>query len=140
MHEKLSKTRCVPDVISQVRDFLPEAWRASFLAVDPATTEEVPAQLQRIPPDASYLVLSAGGNDALMKLEIFDMPADSTSHARTALADVSQDLRRGIAGRSGLPEPAFAIDCVHDLQRLLSPPQLSSSSPPLLGWSSTMLS
>ena len=99
--DNASYTRGGPDVISQVRELLPEGWRASLLAVDGATSAEVPAQLQRIPPDASHLVLSAGGNDALMKLDILDMPADSTSHALTALAEVSQDFeqkyRRAVA-------------------------------------------
>jgi hypothetical protein len=94
-------TRGGPDVISQVRELLPEGWRASLLAVDGATSEQVPAQLRRIPPDASHLVLSAGGNDALMKLDILDIPADSTSRALTALAEVSEDFedkyRRAVA-------------------------------------------
>lgn len=34
-----------PDVISQVRQLLPKGWRASLLAVDGATTEDVPSQL-----------------------------------------------------------------------------------------------
>ena len=66
--DNASYTRGGPDVISQVRELLPEGWRASLLAVDGATSEEVLAQLQRIPPDASHLVLSAAGNDALMSL------------------------------------------------------------------------
>jgi len=32
-------------------------WRATLLAVDGATTDDVPSQLQRMPPDASHLVL-----------------------------------------------------------------------------------
>ena len=52
----LAITRGVRDVISQVPDLLPEGWRASVLAVNRATSKEVPAHLQRIPPDASHLV------------------------------------------------------------------------------------
>jgi hypothetical protein len=85
-------TRGGPAVISQVRELLPAGWQASLLAVDGAMTEDVPAQLQRIPADASHLVLSAGGNDALMKLDILDMPANSTSQALKALADASRDF------------------------------------------------
>ena len=47
-----------PDVISQVRQLLPRGAQATLLAVDGATTEHVPAQLGRIPRDASDLILS----------------------------------------------------------------------------------
>ena len=107
--DNASYTRGGPDVISQVRELLPEGLRVSLLAVDGATTEEVPAQLERIPPAASHLVLSAGGNDALLKLGILAMPADSTSHVLTALAEVSQDFeekyRRAVAVCQGLHLP-----------------------------------
>jgi hypothetical protein len=79
-----------PDVISQVRNLLPKDWRASLLAVDGATAEHVPSQLQNLPRDASHLVLSVGGNDALMNSSILHKPADSMSQALTALADLSQ--------------------------------------------------
>src|SRR6266446_2147934 len=81
-----------PDVISQVRQLLPADWRASLLAVDGSTTENVPSQLQRLPSDASHLVLSVGGNDALMNSGILHTPAESTSQAVAALADVSRDF------------------------------------------------
>jgi len=90
-----------PDVISQVRQLLPVGWRASLLAVDGATAENVPSQLQRIPPDASHLVLSVGGNDALMNASILHVPADSVSQAVAALAEVSRgfekNYRRAVA-------------------------------------------
>jgi len=70
-----------PDVISQVRQLLPSGWRASLLAVDGSTAEDIHSQLQRMPTDASHLVLSVGGNDALMNSDILHMPADSTSQA-----------------------------------------------------------
>ena len=78
-----------PDVISQVRQLLPTGWRGSLLAVDGATTEHVPSQLQHLPPDASHLVLSVGGNDALMSSNILYMPAESNSKVLAALADAS---------------------------------------------------
>jgi hypothetical protein len=54
-----------PDVVRQLRAVLPEGWRATLLAVDGATTRDVRSQLGRMPADATHLVLSAGGNDAL---------------------------------------------------------------------------
>jgi len=54
-----------PDVVRQVRDVIPEGWQATLLAVDGAVTSGVSSQLKRMPPDATHLVLSVGGNDAL---------------------------------------------------------------------------
>lgn len=91
-----------PDVISQVRQLLPADCRASLLAVDGSTTENLPLQLQHVPPDASHLVLSVGGNDALMNSNILYTPADSTSQAIAALANLSQGFeeryRRAVEG------------------------------------------
>ena len=90
-----------PDVIAQVRQLLPASWRASLLAVDGATTANVFSQLQRVPSDASHLVLSVGGNDALMNSSILHVPADSVTQAVAALAEVSRDFeenyRRAVA-------------------------------------------
>lgn len=81
-----------PDVISQACELLPEGWRGSLLAVDGAWTEDIHAQLPRIPSDATHLVLSVGGNDALMNADILRSPVDSTSQALDAFAKVSQDF------------------------------------------------
>jgi hypothetical protein len=54
-----------PDVVRQLRSKLPANWDSSLLAVDGAVTSEVLAQLARLPSDASHLIVSAGGNDAL---------------------------------------------------------------------------
>jgi GDSL-like Lipase/Acylhydrolase family len=87
--DNASYTRGGPDVISQVRGLLPQGWKASLLAVDGATTLDVPSQLEGVPADASHMVLSVGGNDALMKSNILNMPVRSTSEALAALAEVS---------------------------------------------------
>jgi GDSL-like Lipase/Acylhydrolase family len=78
-------TRGGPDVISQVRQLLRAEWCASLLAKDGATTDDVSSQLQRMPPDASHLVLSAGGNNALMN-------SDSTTQALIELSKVSRSF------------------------------------------------
>jgi hypothetical protein len=83
-----------PDVIAQVRQLLPAGWQASLLAVDGSMTEDVPAQAQRVPGDASHLVLSVGGNDAIMNADILRMPAESTAHALGALHNVSERFEK----------------------------------------------
>ena len=87
--DNASYTRGGPDVITQVRERLPQGWKATLLAVDGSVTLNVPAQLERLPQDASHLVLSVGGNDALMKSDILNTPVRSTAEALALLADVA---------------------------------------------------
>jgi len=54
-----------PDVVSQVRGFLPSGWSASLSAIDNSTTDNVADQLQHLPKEATHLALSVGGNNAL---------------------------------------------------------------------------
>lgn len=76
-----------PDVITQVRRRLPASWKATLLAQDGATTENIPSQLARLPMDATHLVLSVGGNDALRQSGILDLPARSAAQVLDMLAD-----------------------------------------------------
>jgi hypothetical protein len=50
-----------PDVIAQLREQLPTAWRATLAAVDGTTVAGLAQQLARIPDDATHLVISARG-------------------------------------------------------------------------------
>ena len=52
-------------VIDQLRGFLPKDWRATLLAVDGDITADVANQLRNLPNDATHIVVSSGGNDAL---------------------------------------------------------------------------
>ena len=76
-----------PDVVRQLRAVLPEGWRATLLAVDGATTRDVRAQLARLPADATHLVLSAGGNDALGSSGLLYSPARIVGEAVAMLAE-----------------------------------------------------
>jgi hypothetical protein len=81
-----------PDVIAQLRKVLPRRWKASLRARDGATTDGIPAQLAQLPPDASHLVLSIGGNNALMRENLLQAPAASLAEAILMLADVVRDF------------------------------------------------
>ena len=85
-------TRGGPDVISQVRALLPSGWKATLLAVDGSTTDHVASQLSRLPRDATHLVLSVGGNNALMHLGILESPASSMAKSIERLAAVASDF------------------------------------------------
>lgn len=87
-----------PDVATQVRKLLPAAWGVSLLAVDGSTTANIPEQMHRLPREASHLVLSVGGNNALMYasrlgISLFGFQEASTSNALESLADISGEFK-----------------------------------------------
>jgi len=83
-----------PDVVSQVRGLLPPGWEATLLAVDGAVADDVAGQLGRLPKQATHLVLSVGGNNALQRGGILQAPASSMAQAVEALADIASDFER----------------------------------------------
>lgn len=82
------------DVITHLRSMIPEGWKASLLAVDGNVTNDVHAQISRIPSDATHLFLSVGGNDALGNLHILNMPATSSGQVLNELANVAASFER----------------------------------------------
>lgn len=74
-------TRGEPDVVAHLRALLPAPWRATLRAVDGATTGDVQRQFSEIPTDGTHLVLSLGGNDALMNSDLLGMPVRSSAEA-----------------------------------------------------------
>ncbi|HEV2611359.1 MAG TPA: SGNH/GDSL hydrolase family protein [Noviherbaspirillum sp.] len=90
--DNASYTGGKPAVIDQVKNNLPAGWKVTLLAVDGATTEGIPAQLARLPADATHLVLSVGGNNALMRQEILDKPVRSSAEAFTLFARTVQEF------------------------------------------------
>jgi lysophospholipase L1-like esterase len=84
-----------PDVVQQVRQRLPYGWKAMLAAVDGSTTRDVREQLRRLPADATHLVVSVGGNDALERSDFLTAPARSTAEALLGLADIGDEFERG---------------------------------------------
>jgi len=76
-----------PDVIEHLRSLLPAGWQASLLAVDGSTTRSLAAQLARVPANASHLMISLGGNDALMNRDLLNRPVASTAEALGLFAE-----------------------------------------------------
>ena len=86
-----------PDVIRQLRGVLPAGWTGTLLAVDGAVTGSVPRQLQGLPADASHLVISVGGNDALGHMSVLEDPSRSIAEALNRLADIGEAFERAYA-------------------------------------------
>jgi hypothetical protein len=51
---------------------------------------DIEAQLRRAPADATHVVMSAGGNDALLAAGVLEAPARSVAAALSRLADVRE--------------------------------------------------
>ncbi len=78
------------DVVSHLQQTLDADSQATLLAVDGAVVDDVPSQVFRIPSDATHLMLSAGGNDALQNLGILNEPAQTVSDALSKLAMIRE--------------------------------------------------
>jgi hypothetical protein len=104
-----------PDVVKQLRDRLPAGWRATLRAVDGSVTNSVERQLSQVPLDASYLVISVGGNDALGYASVLEAGARSVADAVDRLATIrerfGQDYGRMLDGvlARGLPTAVCTI-------------------------------
>jgi len=70
-----------PDVVTHLRKLLPSPWKATLCAVDGATTNELKSQCPRVPSDASHLVVSIGGNDAIMNSDLLGTAVVSTAES-----------------------------------------------------------
>jgi hypothetical protein len=74
-------TKGAPDVITHLRRLMPREWTASLVAIDGSTAADLSDQLADVPADATHIVVSVGGNDALLNSDILDMPVTSTAQA-----------------------------------------------------------
>lgn len=83
-----------PDVAEQLRHDLPAGWTVTLGAVDGATIRGVPEQSARVPADATHLVLSVGGNDALGYSGVIGQGARSVAEALDALARITAAFER----------------------------------------------
>jgi GDSL-like lipase/acylhydrolase family protein len=102
-------TRGEPDVVRHLCGMLPEGWKATLLAVDGAITARLKPQLERLPDDATHLVVSIGGNDVLGQIDMLSLPARSTAEALAIFAErvgrFEADYRCAIEPVIGLGPP-----------------------------------
>ena len=83
-----------PDVVRQVRARLPENSKATLLAVDGSRLAGVARQLAAVPADATHLVLSCGGNDALGHAGLLQERASSVAECLDKLAGAGRQFER----------------------------------------------
>ncbi|VII95992.1 hypothetical protein [Arthrobacter sp. DR-2P] len=105
-----------PAVIAQLRHAVP-GWKCTLLAVDGDVVGGVSRQLVFLPSDATHLVVSAGGNDALAYAPLLHERSSSVGEALAMLASVQDTFAADYGamldrvGSAGLP---FAVCTIYD--------------------------
>jgi hypothetical protein len=87
-----------PDVVRQLKELLPTDWSADLRARDGAAISDIRSQLRELPSGTTHIVISIGGNDALMQSAILDQRATSVATALNTLNDVRDSFRTAYAG------------------------------------------
>jgi lysophospholipase L1-like esterase len=83
-----------PDVAGQLRTRLPTGWEVSLLARGGAVAADLPAQLERLPRDATHLIVSAGGNDAGRQAGVLTEPVQSVAGGLARIAMLREEFAR----------------------------------------------
>jgi lysophospholipase L1-like esterase len=96
--DNASYTNGKPDLFTQIKHRLDGKGKASLLAVDGATTRGIESQLARLPADASHLVMSIGGNDALGSQGVLGAPANTTGDGLLRLASAVEEFSANYHG------------------------------------------
>ncbi len=106
-----------PAVIDQLNAKLPTHWHASLGAIDGDVTLDVITQLEKLPNDATHLIISCGGNDALLNISVLNEKVATVEEALAKLATVrakfQQDYQQMLTAvfQQNLP---FAICTIYD--------------------------
>jgi len=114
-----------PDVVRQLQAKLPEGWRATLAAVDGATTCDVAAQLRHVPADATHLIVSAGGNDALGTSHVLTENVSLVGEALAILADAAD---RFAASYAAMLDAVLARGLPTTLCTIYDTPQTSAEA------------
>jgi GDSL-like Lipase/Acylhydrolase family len=78
--------------IDELKARLPNGWQSTLLAHDGDYASDVIGQLRGIPADATQLVISAGGNDALKQEPLLGEPADTVGEALFRLGSAAREF------------------------------------------------
>lgn len=94
--DNASYTQGDPDVIAHLKGLLAPG-RATLLAVDGSVCRDVHLQLEKLPDDATHLILSAGGNDAIMASDVLWLPATSVGEGLWKVAEAALSFEKAHA-------------------------------------------
>ena len=80
------------DVSTHLRLLAPKGTEVTLCAVDGSKTTDIPRQVASIPKDATYVVLSVGGNDALGRTDVLTRKSATAIGVFEYLAAVVEDF------------------------------------------------
>lgn len=75
------------DVITHLREMLPEGWKATLKAVDGSLIENVSEQLLELPADATHIIVSVGGNNAIMNADVLQISVSNSAETFNEIAN-----------------------------------------------------
>jgi hypothetical protein len=101
-------TKGEPDVVVHLRQLLPSFVQATLCAVDGSTTSDLTPQIAKVPSDASHIVISIGGNDALLNSDLLSSPVESTTQALSLFGERIAQFE--VAYRAAI-EATFRLQC-----------------------------
>ena len=87
-----------PDVVTQLRDALPNGWKASLLAVDGSVIGDLPQQLAQLEADVSEVAVSLGGNDVLGEIDLLGARVGTATEALLKLGEAVAWFERSYRG------------------------------------------
>ena len=79
-------------VIEQLNLKLAENTKATLLAVDGDVTDDVFAQLEKLPSDTTHTFVSCGGNDALRIASVLNKRVESVGHAMDVFTEIKDQF------------------------------------------------
>ncbi len=74
------------DVLMHLHESLPNNWQTTLKAIDGSVIENVSRQLLEIPSDATHLIVSVGGNDAIRNADVLQMKANNAVEVLSEIA------------------------------------------------------
>ena len=80
------------DVIAHLKNEIPRGWKGTLSAVDGGMVSGIQVQISNLPADATHLIISAGGNDAINQAGILDEIDPSTVQTLNRMADISDEF------------------------------------------------
>jgi hypothetical protein len=81
-------------VVGHLRARLPAGWKVSQCALDGSTTEDIDKQLAKTPEDATHLVVSVGGNNALLRSDVLREKSRSVAESLMRFHELSAAFER----------------------------------------------
>jgi len=81
-----------PSVVDHLNQILGSSHQATLLAVDGSLTAQVPQQVRALPADATHVVVSSGGNDALQHESLLQHRAASVGDALLSFQEPLREL------------------------------------------------